>query len=159
VRPIPETLLAQLLQFFIYFRNSNRAALHVHYVSAVLCKKPDTATLGVHGDSISKTVRIPAWDGWRDRNVRKVSDSLQEFTHLASLEFQLMPVRDVLVVASPTTAEVGTWRLNPFRRASEHLPEFGAIEFVPSLDDPDFDLLAVNRQGYENGFSGCPRHA
>src|SRR5262249_22648614 len=159
VRTISETLLAQLLQLFIYRRNSDRTALHVHQVSAVLCKKTNTTILGVHGDSISESVRISAGDRRCDRNARKASDSLQQFAHLVSLEFKLMLVRDVLVVASPATAKIGTWRLTPFRRTSKHLPEFRTVEFMLLLDDLDLDLLAVNRQGHKNDFSSCPRHA
>src|SRR5262245_23709194 len=159
VRTISETLLTQLLQFFIYLRDSDCTALHVHHVSAVLCKKTNTTMLGVHGDSISESVRTPAGDRRRDRDVRKVSDSLQEFAHLASLEFELMPVRDVLVVASPTTAKIGTQRLNPFRRISKHLPQFRAVEFMLLLDDLYLHSLAVDRQGHKNDFSSCPRHA
>jgi hypothetical protein len=88
-----------------------------------------------------------------------VADSLYQFAYLTLLEFQLMLVRNMLVIAAPAATEIRTERLDSFHRTSQHVSEFRTIEFVLLLDDLRLDFFAIDRQRHENYFSVRPRNA
>src|SRR6516164_5857702 len=62
MRTIGETLLTQLLQFFVQLGSSDLATLNIHDLSAVFGKKTETPLFRMYGDSIPKSVWIPTRD-------------------------------------------------------------------------------------------------
>src|ERR1700756_2554132 len=77
----------------------------------------------------------------------------EKFGYLTPLQLQLILIGDMLVIASSTSAKIGTSRLDPLGRTTHHFSQFGPVETAPLLDDPGFHLFVINRQRYENDLS------
>jgi hypothetical protein len=75
---------------------------------------------------------------------------------LAALQFQLMIVGDMLVIASPASAEVGTDRLDAVDRPQDNFLELRPVKAAPALDQFSFDPFTVYSTRYKNDFSVDP---
>jgi hypothetical protein len=78
---------------------------------------------------------------------------------LAALQFQLMIVGDMLVIASPASAEVGTDRLDAVDRPQDNFLELRPVKAAPALDQFSFDPFTVYGALYKNNFSADPTDA
>jgi hypothetical protein len=78
---------------------------------------------------------------------------------LVALQFQLMIVRDMLVVASPAPAEVGTDRLDAVDGPLDNFLELRPVKAAPALDQFSFNPFTVYGTRYKNDFSVDPTDA
>ena len=78
---------------------------------------------------------------------------------MAALQFQLMFVSDMLVVAPSASAEKGTDRLRTVGRRQHNFLELRAIKTPPVLDQFSFDPFSVDRKRHKNDFSVDPTDA
>jgi hypothetical protein len=78
---------------------------------------------------------------------------------LAAFQFQLMVVSDMLVIASPTSAEKGTDRLGTVDRPQNNFLELRPIKAAPALDQLSFDPFSVDSKRHKNDFSVDPTDA
>ena len=78
---------------------------------------------------------------------------------MATLQFQLMVVSDVLVIASPASAEKGTDRLGTVDRLQDNFLELRAIKAFSVLDQVGFDPFSVDSKRHKNDFSVDPTDA
>jgi hypothetical protein len=75
---------------------------------------------------------------------------------LAALQFQLMIVSDMLVIASPASAENGTDRLRTVDRPQDDFLELRAIKTAPVLDQFSFDPFSIDSKRHKNDFPVDP---
>jgi len=78
---------------------------------------------------------------------------------LAALRFQLMIVSDMLVIASPASAEVRTLRLGSVDRPQDDSLQLRAIKASPVLDQFSFDSFSVDSKRHKDDFSVDPTDA
>src|SRR2546428_3046082 len=93
-------------------RFSDEAVFDINHQAVVGSDKPDVqpllefVPLAANHDSITITIGLRTWDHRRHNRLAESSDTLQKGADLFVLQFELRPVRDMLVLATATIAEI-----------------------------------------------------
>ena len=82
--------------------------------------------------------------------MRDFADALEDVPDLAALEFELVPVVNVLILAAGTVRIIWTARLDPVRRRRDDTNEVGGGVPAFDLNNFDFDAFALDHEGHED---------
>jgi hypothetical protein len=88
-----------------------------------------------------------------DLDVRKLSDPLQKLLHLAPLEFELVVVSDMLIIAPAAMTEIFADWIGSISGGDNHRVKPATIETFPSFDYRCIDLLPIHGERDKNRLS------
>ena len=150
--PVRQTGCPQFLQRLIDHRKSDRAPLDIDNFPAVFFKESDPALCGVDGDPVSECIRVWGSESGQYLDIGDAANPLQELDDLAALQFELMTVGDVLVIAASALTKIRADRVDPLSRANDHLSELGPIKALFAFDHLGLDPFPIDCERYENDF-------
>ena len=98
-------------------------------------------------------------EGGQYLDIGDAANPLQELNDLEALQFELVTVGDVLVIAASAMTKIRAKRVDPLSRVNDHLSELGPIKALFTFNYLGLDLFPIDRERDKNNFPILTAHA